>query len=240
MTERLNDGTSPIPVSYDPGGIDGFAVIIEDPNQFVIVDNNIGIFPGATLSTWILPIDLAEWHVVMETTGEEDGSIHLFQEDDLLIGEVFGGGYAEGVEVVAEVWQHAVLVYNSVDEVIQLYLNGELIAEDDADADVWAQVGPLTIGAAMSAEEGKVDYFAGGIDDTRIYNYALTCVQVASLYTHDDFMPEAEVCCVDYSTDLSGSEDVPDCRVDIYDLVAFVQNWWLECNMVPDCAFELP
>ena len=58
------------------------------------------------------------------------------------------------------------------------------------------------------------------------------------LYT--GFIEGAEVCCGDYATDLSGPEDVPDCIVDIYDLAAFVQNWWLECNIVPDCAFELP
>jgi hypothetical protein len=236
----LNDGTSPMTIRYDDG-IDGNAVRIADPDRYIIVDNNIGIFPGATLSAWIKPTDTAGGHVIIETTGEEDGSIHLFQEDDLLIGEVFDDGYAEGTGVVTEAWQHAVLVYNSIDEIIQVYLNGELIAEDDADPDIWAQVGPLTMGAATPVEDPTpVDYFVGLLDDVRIYNYALSCVQVASLYTAEGFMSEEEVCCGDYDTDLSGPEDVPDCRVDIYDLVAFVQNWWLECNIVPDCAFELP
>jgi len=234
----LNDGTSPMTIRYSTG-IDGNAAQIEEPDRFIIIDNNIGTFPGATVSAWIYPIDTAGWHVLIDALPTGDNNIALFQEDDLLIGEVLDGGYAEGAGVVAEVWQHAVMVYNSVDEVIQVYLNGELIAEDNADADTWAQVGPLTMGAFVE-DTTPIDYFVGLLDDVRIYNYALSCVQVASLYTADGFMSEEEVCCGDYDNDLSGPEDVPDCRVDIYDLVAFVKDWWLKCNIVPDCAFELP
>lgn len=238
----LNDGTSPSQIRYDDG-IDGDAAEIVEPDRYIIIDNNIGTFPGVTVSAWIYPTDTAGWHILIDALYTGDNNVALFQEDDLLIGDV-DGEYAEGAGVVAEVWQHAALVYSSVDEVIQLYLNGELIGEDDADSDVWAQVGPLTMGAVVDVEDPNaptpIDHFIGLIDDVRIYNYALSCVQVASLYTADGFMDEEEVCCGDYDTDLSGPEDVPDCIVDIYDLVAFVQNWWLECNIVPDCVFELP
>ena len=116
-----------------------------------------------------------------------------------------------------------------------------MIAEDFAEPDVWPQAGPLTMGAYFPADEPDpvaADYFVGMLDDVRIYNYALSCVQVASMYV--DFVPTAEVCCVDYATDLSGPLGEPDCIVDIYDLVEFARTHWLTCNIVPDCAFELP
>lgn len=238
-----NDGTSPVKIMYSTG-IDGDAAEIESPDRYIVIDNNIGTFPGVTVSAWINPTDIAGWHVIIDALHTGDNNVSLFQEDDLLMGEVLGSGWVEGTGVVAGAWQHAALVCNTADEVLQLYLNGELIAEDDANPDVWAQAGPLTMGAYVDAEDPNnptpIDHFVGLLDDVRIYNYALSCVQVASLYTADGFMSGEEVCCGDYDTDLSGPEEVPDCRVDIYDLVAFVKDWWLECNIVPDCAFELP
>jgi hypothetical protein len=239
-----SDGTSPAKLTYSNNGIDGNAAQIEAPDGYIVIDNNIGTFPGVTVSAWINPTDIAGWHTIIDTLHTGDNNVSLFQEDDLLMGEVLNSGWVEGTGIVAGAWQHAALVCNTADEVLQLYLNGELIAEDDADPDVWVQAGPLTMGAYVDNTDPNnptpIDHLVGLLDDVRIYNYALSCVQVASLYTADGFMSGEEVCCGDYDTDLSGPEDVPDCRVDIYDLVAFVKDWWLECNIVPDCAFELP
>ena len=240
----LNDGSSPMTMKYSTDGIDGSAAQIEEPDRYIIIDNNIGTFPGVTVSAWINPSDTAGWHIIIDALHTGDNNVSLFQEDDLLMGEVLGSGWVEGAGVVVGEWQHAALVCSTADEVLQLYLNGELIGEDDAHPDTWAEVGPLTMGAYVDVEDPNnptpIDHFVGLLDDVRIYNYALSCVQVATLYTAEGFMDEEEVCCVEYGTDLSGPEDVPDCIVDVYDLAAFVEDWWLKRNIVPDCAFELP
>jgi hypothetical protein len=247
LDRNLNDevgasnGTSPMKIMYS-SGIDGDAAEIEAPDRYIVVDHDIGTFPGITVSAWFNPTDTAGWHVIIDSLYTGESNIAIFQEDDLLMGEVFGGGWVEGAGVVAGAWQHAALVYNSADEVMQLYLNGELIAEDDAAPDVWPQAGPLTMGAYVDFVDPDpptpIDHFVGMLDDVRIYNYALSCVQVASMYV--DFVPGAKACCLDLTTDLSGPEGEPDCIVNIYDLVEFAQTHWLECNIVPDCAFELP
>jgi hypothetical protein len=236
-----NHGTSPAKITYSNSGIDGNAAEIADPDRYIVIDHDIGTFPGITVSAWFNPTEIEGWHIIMDAIPTGPSNIAIFQEDDLLMGEVFEGGWVEGTGVVAGAWQHAALVYNSADEVIQLYLNGDMIAEDFAEPDAWAQAGPLTMGAYFPADEPDPvagDYFVGMLDDVRIYNYALSCVQVASMYV--DFVPTAEVCCVDYATDLSGPEGQPDCIVNIYDLVEFAKTHWLTCNIVPDCAFELP
>ena len=34
--------------------------------------------------------------------------------------------------------------------------------------------------------------------------------------------------------DVTGPDNVPDCKVDIFDFAAFLADW-LNCNLVPDC-----
>jgi hypothetical protein len=56
--------------------------------------------------------------------------------------------------------------------------------------------------------------------------------EVAHLYT--DFEKEEEICVENPEFDLGGPDEIPDCRVDIFDLAALAAGW-LECNIVPTC-----
>ncbi|TFG48059.1 MAG: hypothetical protein E4H40_05325 [Candidatus Brocadiia bacterium] len=69
----------------------------------------------------------------------------------------------------------------------------------------------------------------GLFDDIRIYNYGLSPLNVASLYT--EFITDESVCLngVYPQFDLNG-----DCVFDIEDF-AEIAATWLECNLVPDC-----
>jgi hypothetical protein len=70
----------------------------------------------------------------------------------------------------------------------------------------------------------------GLIDNLEIYNYALSRVDVAVLYT--DAVPGAKVCTSDPVVDDADLND--DCIVNLKDLAEFAVQW-LECYIVPDC-----
>ena len=71
--------------------------------------------------------------------------------------------------------------------------------------------------------------FPGHIDDLRIYNFAMTAVEVAELYIdvmqqHD---PDISICFEDVEFDLNG-----DCEISELDLLMIVDDWMC-CNLYP-------
>lgn len=71
-----------------------------------------------------------------------------------------------------------------------------------------------------------IEFFDGAIDDVKVYNYALTAVDVAKTYTD---VRGGQICAVRPAMDISG-----DCVVDISDF-ALIAGQWLECGLVPAC-----
>ena len=71
----------------------------------------------------------------------------------------------------------------------------------------------------------------------RIYNYELTPLEVASLYT--DWINTN--ICLGLSPEAAALDNllVTDCRIDLADF-AEVAALWMECQIVPDCEFLLP
>jgi hypothetical protein len=67
--------------------------------------------------------------------------------------------------------------------------------------------------------------YKGLMDDVRIYNYGLSNIDVAKLYT--DQIPGVYICMSNLSYDIN-----KDCRVDLSDLLDLAQNW-LGCERVP-------
>ena len=71
----------------------------------------------------------------------------------------------------------------------------------------------------------------GVLDDVKIYNYALSDLEVAKMYTTDN--PGSSVCVQslkpDASLDLNG-----DCIVNLGDFAMLAASW-LDCGLVPDC-----
>ncbi len=89
---------------------------------------------------------------------------------------------------------------------------------------------PIILGTdARAYIDGQMPphWFDGAIDDVRIYNYALSDVEIAELYV--DFNPEHKLCLEPLQGDLTG-----DCVVGLDDFAIFAAVW-LECNLIPDC-----
>ncbi|MFD8822579.1 LamG domain-containing protein [Streptomyces sp. NPDC059605] len=79
-------------------------------------------------------------------------------------------------QAVLKVWTHLAGVFNSVDNTISLYVNGELQGTTPF-ATAWAATGPLQIGRVRSAGT-YTDHFPGVIDEVAVWQEALTEAQV--------------------------------------------------------------
>lgn len=74
-------------------------------------------------------------------------------------------------------WHHLVAIYNSSADTYSVYVDGKLVTS-----------GSMTLideGAAVlsfGTRTGSTQYFAGALDDLRVYDYELTATEVADLY----------------------------------------------------------
>jgi hypothetical protein len=74
------------------------------------------------------------------------------------------------------VWTHIVGVHDAEKNEMRLYLNGKLQATTDSGTP-WETTGALQIGRAMWAD-APTDYFAGSIDETTVWQRALTLEEI--------------------------------------------------------------
>jgi hypothetical protein len=77
-------------------------------------------------------------------------------------------------------WYHLVGVYDSVNNVIELYVNGSLVATQPVPP-AWNAGGPAAIGRAKF-NAAPSDFWPGRITDARVYSRALTAQDVLTLY----------------------------------------------------------
>ncbi|MEV6209539.1 LamG domain-containing protein [Kitasatospora sp. NPDC051914] len=77
-------------------------------------------------------------------------------------------------------WTHLVGTYDVTTHVMTLYVNGTY-AGSTTNPTPWAANGPLTIGAAATANHPADNQVDGAVSDVRTYPYALTAEQVSSL-----------------------------------------------------------
>jgi hypothetical protein len=114
-------------------------------------------------------------------------------------------------------WQQVCAVFDGTTG--KIYVDGKLQAQG-ACALPADMASLLDIGSTESGSES----FNGALDDLRIYNYAMTNIEVADVY---HAMSGLRVCLLTYASqfDYTGPAGQPDCMVDLYDLVVFANNW---------------
>ncbi len=128
-------------------------------------------------------------------------------------------------------WAHVAVVFDGT--TAALYRNGQQVSSGAVPFSSGTSA-PLVIGASEKSTAGVFSWpFSGGLDDVRIYNYALEPAAIAQLYV--DFVPGASGCVDNPEMDLSGPEEQADCKVNLYDL-AEIARQWLVCNLIPASA----
>lgn len=100
--------------------------------------------------------------------------------------QVDNGSYSPQVTSLGEVskdeWIQVVGSYNDTEQVLRIYVNGELLGENFISfSSPINPTGNSTIGVQLNRSEGG-SYFDGQIDDVRIYDRALSTSEVSALY----------------------------------------------------------
>ncbi len=85
-------------------------------------------------------------------------------------------------------WNHVVLTRDSSSKSLKLYLNG-ILAKSQSTNQSAAAYGNTNNGAYLIGGRGPVQFFHGFFDDLRIYNYALSSSEVATLYNTEKTLP---------------------------------------------------
>ncbi len=167
-----------INAAWSTAGIFGNALSFNGTNALVTVSdaNSLDLTTGMTLEAWVRPsIVSGVWRDVIYK-GVDD--IYYLEATSPSQGRpATGGTYASNNLVGASnlavnTWSHLAATYNGT--TMRLYVNGVQVASRAQTGSIATSNGALTIGG-----DGLYgQYFAGLIDEVRIYNRALTAAEI--------------------------------------------------------------
>lgn len=221
-------------------GIDGAgrSVVFNGTSQYIDLVDGLAdtLRGGMTITLWAYPQATSNWaRFASFSNGAASDNIFFSREGTsaTLHFNVFDGAIGTGPVTAANAielnkWQMFTVTVDETGSTI-LYKNGVPIATGQVELPNEIERTQNWLGrSAWSADA----LYRGRLDEMRLYNYALTPAEVATLYTN---VRTTEFICVpdpenplDY--DLTG-----DCRVNLDDLAIMV-GWWTECMRVPDEA----
>lgn len=177
-----------------------------------------------TVSAWVKTTWAGgDWRAVVSKGGEEGVGWQLRrywntgQACFTLRGTSGNDELASGVNVNDNKWHLVTGTYDGMTR--KIYVDGVLRNSMQDSGQIVDNDYKVFIGAHPWG-----NYYTGGIDDVRIYNYALTAEEVALLYTDTT---GGSVCTERLEYDLNN-----DCRVNLEDFLMMVSEW-LECGLYP-------
>lgn len=94
-------------------------------------------------------------------------------------GDIFGTGRVFQYRANSFNWDHYVFVKSATNNKMQVYLNNVLVINENKHDNISNKNKTLRLGGGA----GNTEYFAGWMDDVRIFNTALSATEVNSLYT---------------------------------------------------------
>jgi len=225
------------PVVIDGPGSNNFALQFNTGSKTRLDIPNesfFDVYDAISVSAWVKTTwSGGDWLGVVTKSGENGGwSLRRYwntgQANFTLRGTSAGDELASGENVNDGQWHLVTGTYDGTTR--KLYIDGELTASTEDNGLIQANDAPILIGCTARMDGSIIDrydsWFTGGIDDVRIYNYALTPTQAAALYV--DVMGGSK-CPEPPIYDLNG-----DCVVNLSDF-AELASQFLECNLVPDC-----
>lgn len=132
------------------------------------------------------------------------------------------GGSCES-SLVDNDWHLVAVTYDG--DLRKVYIDGQMAGQDTPPAHAVPTSENFLIGKTNTLDLTS-EFFDGAMDEVKVYNYALSPVEVAQAYTG---IMGGQMCIVPPRYDMTG-----DCRVNLDDLAEMVSAW-LECGLVPSC-----
>ena len=154
----------------------GTGLAFNGSNSWVTVNDSasLNLVNGLTLEAWVRPTLNTDWRTIM--LKEWDAVYELYASTTTGPGTgVNIGGYQEvfsSTPLPTNTWSHVAATWDGA--TLRLYVNGVLVASRAATGTPATSTNPLRIGG--NAHWGE--YFAGTIDEVRIYKRALSAAEI--------------------------------------------------------------
>ena len=201
------------------------------------IDGGYMLTKDMTISVWFKYTASTTWQRIYDFgngTGEyiflspSNGSQMRFAIKTLAVGSEQG---ILGTAPATGVWNHVVVTMTGDTGV--MYLNGLPVGENTAMTSDPMEVDCSVSYLGDSQWEGD-PYLTGMIDDLEVFNYGMTALEVADMYTS---ALNTYICIEEVQYDIAGPAGPgdADCKVDMLDFAAFAVEW-LECGLYPASA----
>jgi hypothetical protein len=167
--------------TWSSAGRFGGALSFDGVNDWVTIadQNDLDLTNGMTLEAWVRPTTVSgAWRTVIfkEVSGSVVYSLYAHNGSSAPASEIVTGGSfrnAAGTSTLAlNTWTHLAATYNGAQ--LLLYVNGTLVRTVAVTGNMAASTGVLRLGGNNIWSE----WFAGLIDEVRIYNRALSAAEV--------------------------------------------------------------
>jgi hypothetical protein len=153
----------------------GVTAVVNVPDS-----TSLRLTTGMTLEAWVYPTALNGWQTVVmkEVTGDLDYALYANEDVSrpsvwLRIGTA-SQGVAATPSLPLNTWTHLAATYNG--STVTLYRNGTAVASQARTGSIASSTRPVRIGGNTIWGE----YFAGMIDEVRIYNRALSAAEITT------------------------------------------------------------
>jgi hypothetical protein len=161
------------------GGKFGGALTFDGSSSLVTVADNakLDLTKGMTLEAWVRPTNLSGWRTVMLKENGTQLAYSLYANSDtqqagswvFTTSEIASRG---GSTLPLNAWSHLAATYDGT--ALRFLVNGVQVASQPLTASMAVTTGALRIGGNKTWGE----YFAGQIDEVRVYNRALSASEV--------------------------------------------------------------
>lgn len=161
-------------------GKHGNALDFDGTDDYVQVYNEASLNPqqAIAMSAWIYPEDWNGNRRIFQK-GMGDNQYRFLAEDGWLRFHLSGVGELDTTLPATGAWHHVVGVYDGA--AMQIWVDGQKEAEQNASGTIDVTVDPLFIGSKYAGAPIG-DHFHGLIDETAIYDRALTSEEIGALY----------------------------------------------------------
>jgi hypothetical protein len=166
--------------TWTTSGKYGDALTFNGANALVTINNapSLQLTTGMTLEAWAYPTTVSPaWRDVIYKGNDNYYLEGTSSSGVLVAGAIFGGAYGEVYgpnALTANTWTYLAVTYDGA--AMRLYVNGVQVASRAQTGAIATSTNPLQIGGDSIYGQ----YFAGRIDEVRIYNRALSAAQIQS------------------------------------------------------------
>jgi len=167
--------------TWTASGKYGNALSFNGTNARVTVNNSasLRLTSAMTLEAWVFPTTVnSAWRDVIYK-GDDNYYLMAMSNNSShpVGGAILGGVYAEAIgpnALTANTWAHLATTYDGA--TVRLYVNGVQVASQAKTGTIATSTNPLQIGGDSIYGQ----YFAGRIDEVRVYNRGLSVAEIQS------------------------------------------------------------